>query len=120
MPAGRGEKRKNAPFMDKIPFIISTILSNVYVDVIQKVYLFGSYANGNPDDSSDIDLFMIVDDDANRLEIYASTKKRLRDNGIIPCDLIVSREKEFNRGLAISPRGIENTVKSSGKILYER
>ena len=48
--------------MDKLPHVIPDILEKIVAGYApQKVILFGSYAYGEPDEDSDIDLLIIKD-----------------------------------------------------------
>ena len=55
-----------APFSDKLDTIKDIVLNSVDEDVIKKVYLFGSYAYGEPNEDSDIDLCVVIGDEYNR------------------------------------------------------
>ena len=105
-----------APFSGKIDLIKSLILDSVNNDIIKKVYLFGSYAYGTPNEDSDIDLCVVIDDDHVRSEIYMDIAMKLSDNKISPFDLLVYNEKYFVG--AESGRGIENTILNKGVLLY--
>ncbi len=86
-----------------------------------KVYLFGSFAKGNQTENSDYDFYVIVSDDVkNTFEItgdayYAIEKNRNLKRSV---DLIVSRNKTYNKNLKI-PLTIEHSIKESGVLLYE-
>jgi len=108
---------KNAPFSDKIDFIKSLILDSVNQEVIKKVYLFGSYAYGEPSEDSDIDLCVVIGNEYKRSDIYLNIALNLYENKIIPCDLLVYNEKYFVG--AESGKGIENTIMNRGLLLYE-
>jgi len=49
-----------ARFDDKIPYIRQLVLESIDNTIINKIYLFGSYAYGNPNEDSDIDLCVVV------------------------------------------------------------
>jgi len=51
----RLENYKDLPFIEKLPFVIDFILDNKFKEYIQKIYLYGSYAYGEPNKYSDID-----------------------------------------------------------------
>lgn len=62
----------------------------------QKIILFGSYANGNPTEESDIDLYIVTNDDyvpqnwKEKSQVYLKFSQKLRDlQKEIPIDLIV-------------------------------
>ena len=107
---------KDAPFSNKIDFIKSLILDSVNQEVIKKVYLFGSYAYGEPSEDSDIDLCVVIGNEYKRADIYLDIALNLYENKIIPCDLLVYNEKYFVG--AESGRGIENTIINRGMLLY--
>jgi hypothetical protein len=63
-PQAAGGKHSNAEVskMDKVPHIIPDILEKIVAGYApRKVILFGSYAYGEPDEDSDIDLLIIKD-----------------------------------------------------------
>jgi len=57
-------------FANKISSIRRLILESIDNEIINKIYLFGSYAYGNPNEDSDIDLCVVVNDDTNKLDTY--------------------------------------------------
>jgi len=59
---------------EKISEIINKIIFNYSPE---KIILFGSYANGNPDEHSDLDLFVIKDTDIPRPQRTAQVRKIL-------------------------------------------
>ncbi|MDR2972227.1 MAG: nucleotidyltransferase domain-containing protein [Bacteroidales bacterium] len=105
-----------AKFENKIPFIRSLILDSVDKADIQKIYLFGSYANGKPKETSDIDICVVIKDTADRPKTYLKIAMNLTDNAISPCDLVVCRESDFYG--SNNPNGIEHTIMEEGRILY--
>ncbi|GBU28258.1 hypothetical protein R84B8_01816 [Treponema sp. R8-4-B8] len=104
------------PFSDKIDFIKSIILDSVNGEVIKKVYLFGSYAYGEPDEDSDIDLCVVIGNEYKKSDVYFDIAMNLSNNGIRPCDLLVYNEKYFVG--SESGRGIENIIMNKGVLLY--
>jgi predicted nucleotidyltransferase len=109
-------KKNDALFYDKIDFIKSLILDSVNYEVIKKVYLFGSYAYGEPSEDSDIDLCVVIGNEYKKSDIYFDIAMNLSNNDIRPCDLLVYNEKYFVG--AESGRGIENTIMNKGLLLY--
>jgi len=108
---------KDAPFFDKIDFIKTLILESVSKEVIKKVYLFGSYAYGEPNEDSDIDLCVVIGNEYRRSDIYLDIAMNLYENKIIPCDLLVYNEKYFVG--SESGRSIEDVIMGNGVLLYE-
>ncbi len=90
---------------------------------IVKIILFGSYAKGNPNSNSDIDLIVVLDSDTipgnfkERTENYLRISRSLRDlKKEYPIDLIVYTKPEFNK--FISMKSIfSKRIMSEGKNL---
>ncbi len=100
---------------DKISEIVEKIASGYNPD---KIILFGSYAIGNPDENSDLDLFVIKKSDKPRPQRIVKVRKMLYGS-MIPIDLIVytPEEIEANKDNKYS---FVYEVLNTGKILYER
>jgi predicted nucleotidyltransferase len=82
------------------------------------IYLFGSYAYGNPTKESDIDVYIITPDNINNFsELYTKIIVDLSYKKIFFIDLLLSTESTFNS------RKIKNifekTIFQKGKIIYE-
>lgn len=84
----------------------------------EKIILFGSYAYGNPNENSDLDLFIIKNSDLSRPERAVQARKMIF-GAMIPIDLIVFTPKEINEAKN-NQFSFVNKVLSSGKTLYER
>ena len=110
----------NLPFIEKLPFILDLMLDNEFKENIQKIYLFGSYAYGEPNEDSDIDFCVIIDDSisAYRNEVYFKIEKKLWGKHIVPNDLIVYNAGTFDKFR--NSRGIERVVVKYGELIYER
>jgi predicted nucleotidyltransferase len=82
------------------------------------IYLFGSYAWGNPTEDSDLDLLVIVnesDDKTYRRAVKGFTSLRgLR----VPKDLIVSTKNEFE-AFSSDKLSIFYKIREEGRKLYE-
>jgi predicted nucleotidyltransferase len=102
-------------FADRIYSIKESILKFVPV---QYIYLFGSYAYGNPTEKSDIDIYLITPDTIkNSSQLYANIIGDLGDKRIYFRDLLLSTESVFNKR---KTRNIlEETVFQKGKVIYE-
>ena len=82
------------------------------------IYLFGSYAYGNPTEESDIDIYIVTPDGIDNLtELYAKIVVDLSDKKIYVIDLFLNNETIFDK------RKVENifekTVYQKGTLLYE-
>ena len=99
----------------KIDEIANKIARNYNPD---KIILFGSYANGEPNDSSDIDLLIIKKSSKPRYKRGNEVWKHLY-GAMVPIDLIVYTPEEINKEKD-NKYSFIYTVLKSGQILYER
>jgi len=113
------EKYKNKPFPDfssVIPMIPHMIFEKIDKDTIEKIYLFGSYAYGEPNENSDVDVCVIIKNEINRPEMQLKIKTILHDNKIVPSDILVYNSNIFYDALKL--KNIERVIANKGKILY--
>jgi len=104
-----------ADFVEKIDSIKDSILKIVPAKYI---YLFGSYAYGNPTEKSDIDIYLVTPDNiANMMEIYTKIMVDLSLKKIFFVDLLLNRESVFNTRK--TENILEETICQKGKIIYE-
>jgi predicted nucleotidyltransferase len=101
-----------------LPELTSIILNSTDKSVIQKIYLFGSYAYGKPTKDSDLDICVVLDNVENQLDININISKALSYKEILNFDLLVYKEEQFYN--SNNYKSIENTIINKGKILYER
>ncbi|MDR1176768.1 MAG: nucleotidyltransferase domain-containing protein [Treponema sp.] len=81
------------------------------------IYLFGSYAYGNPTDKSDIDIYIIIPDNIDNItEIYSKIVVDLGDKKIFFIDLLLGKESIFNERK--EENIFEKTIYQKGKIIY--
>jgi len=86
----------------------------------QRVILFGSYAYGEPDENSDIDLLIVKDTDKRPIERWMEVKRLLRDRSrTMSVSPLVYTPKELEERLAIKDFFIQEVVEK-GKVLYGR
>jgi predicted nucleotidyltransferase len=103
-------------FEDRISNIKESVLKYVPAKYI---YLFGSYAYGNPTKDSDIDIYVVTPDDADsHSQLYAKIIGDLGNKKIYFIDLLFSRESIFN--VRKQENIFEKTIYQKGKILYEQ
>ena len=100
---------------NKINDIVNRIVGRFNPD---KIILFGSYATGNPNNDSDIDLLVIKDTDLPRHRRSFDIQKFLIGS-MIPMDILVYTQKEFDQEKQEKYSFISSAIKTS-KILYER
>jgi predicted nucleotidyltransferase len=102
-------------FTDRINSIKASILKFVPA---KSIYLFGSYAYGNPTEKSDIDIYVVTPDNINNhTELYGKIIGDLSEKDIFFIDLLFARESVFNTRK--SENILEETIYQKGKILYE-
>ena len=100
---------------DRISIIKDSILKNVPAKYI---YLYGSYAYGNPTEKSDLDIYLVTPDDiVNTLEIYSKIMVDLSLKKIFFVDLLLNRESVFNKRKMENI--LEETIFQKGKLIYE-
>jgi predicted nucleotidyltransferase len=100
---------------DKISEIVNKIARGYNPE---KIILFGSYALGNPNEDSDLDLFIIKDTDLPRPQRTMHVRKIIYGS-LIPIDLIVYTPKEIDESKG-NIYGFVYEVLTTGKTLYER
>lgn len=83
----------------------------------KKIYIFGSYAWGTPNEDSDLDIMVILDKCDNKILEMRKGLRALRGIGF-PKDLIVEDETEFTNN-SKKNHMIENEILDKGYLLYE-
>jgi len=119
LPFRKSVLESHLPFSNILPKIKNILLESTNINIIQKVYLFGSYAYGEPDSESDLDICIIIDNNEPRNYTYINVARVLcHKYNVSNYDLLVYREKEFYHGQNLE--SIENTIMEKGILLYER
>ena len=109
---------------------INTILDNLVFSLKAsdpyKVILYGSYAKGNPDENSDLDLMVILDNHhvskthKERLDKKLFVKNLILElNRKIAIDLLVYSKEELNL-LKEYGNYLIDDIEKTGKIIYEK
>jgi predicted nucleotidyltransferase len=109
---------------------INTVLNNLILSLKPsdpyKIILFGSYANGNPNEDSDIDLMVILDnnDVSKTYEERLNKKVWIRSlvleiNRKIPLDILVYSKAELKKIKEYGNYFIDE-VERTGKVIYEK
>ena len=100
---------------DKINHIKDAILKYVPAKYI---YLFGSFAYGEPTDDSDIDVYAVVPDEVEFNNfIWADIQTDLFNKDILNVDLFINPESKFNYRKTRSL--FEEVIINKGKLIYE-
>jgi predicted nucleotidyltransferase len=87
---------------------------------VERIYLFGSYAYGEPDADSDFDFFMVLPDagikplDAMRQARFALTTLDRR----APVDILADYKSRFDERSKLNT--LEQKIYREGVLLYER
>ena len=82
----------------------------------EKIILFGSYASGNPDVNSDIDICVVVKEGNG----WTGSKiRRILWGALLPMDIIVYSEKEIDEWKNVK-QALPTIILNEGKVLYEK
>ncbi len=80
----------------------------------QKIFLFGSYAYGNPGVHSDLDLCIITDlGDKRKIDMMRDIRREIRNNFQLPLDILIYEDKEFDQRAAL-PNTLEFKILKQG------
>ena len=106
--------------------VLEDLVSSLKSSDPYKIILFGSYANGNPNENSDIDIMVILDNDhvSKTYEERLNKKIFIRNliieiNRKIPIDILVYSKEELN---LIKNHGnyFIDEIEKTGKVIYEK
>jgi len=100
---------------------IQTIVDRIVKEYSpEEITLFGSYAYGEPDEDSDLDLFIIKKTEDPPLKRRIELRGLLRDDQRrLPLELLVLTPEELKERLRLQDQFIQEIVQR-GKVLYER
>ena len=84
----------------------------------ERIYLFGSYAHGNPTPDSDVDLLVIMDTDAPNNDRSWEVSRLLLPRSF-PVDILVRTPQEMELALKKGDFFIQEIL-SNGTLLYDR
>jgi predicted nucleotidyltransferase len=109
---------------------INTILNNLITSLKPsdpyKIILFGSYANGIPNEHSDVDIMIILDNDHVSKTYEERLNKKIFINNLIleinrkvPIDILVYSKEEFK---IVKNNGnyFIDDIEKTGKVIYEK
>ena len=82
----------------------------------KQIILFGSYARGDADDHSDVDLLVVESAVADRYEEMIRLNRALKGL-VMPVDLLVVSEQEFEQR-SVTPGTVEHAARREGRVLY--
>jgi predicted nucleotidyltransferase len=97
----------------------STVLDNLIVSLKPsdpyKIILFGSYAKGNPNEDSDVDLLIILDNN----HISKTYQERL-DKKVYIRNLVLEINQKMSLDILVYSKGELNLIKNAETILLTR
>ena len=106
--------------------VLNNLINSLKPSDPYKIILFGSYANGTPNEHSDIDIMVILDNDhvSKTFEERLNKKLSIRNlvleiNRKIPLDLLVYSREEFKMVKNYGNYFIDE-IEKSGKVIYEK
>ena len=99
----------------ELDLIKESVLKTVPAEAI---YLFGSYAKGNANENSDLDIYVVIPDSIGKdpLDVTVDIRMDLCKRKSMPMDLIVGKSSVFNRRK--QHLTMENTVLNEGILIY--
>jgi len=94
--------------------IIQAITSNTK---IEDLFLFGSWASGEPKPNSDLDIYLVIpDSDIDICDLNAEIRFALYKKLTLPLDLVISKKSVFERrSKALT---LESTIAKQGVRIY--
>jgi predicted nucleotidyltransferase len=96
------------------------VIKNVIINTVpvEKIYLFGSYAYGTPQEDSDIDIYVVMKDDTPLIPLDAMKMigRAVRGHKKKDIDLLVLKKERFNYRLGAPT--LEREVAEKGVLLY--
>jgi predicted nucleotidyltransferase len=85
-----------------------------------QILLFGSFAYGEPDMSSDIDLCIVIDDlSLSKRDVIKSIRKSITSIATMPVDLLVYSKEEFMMRVIVETT-LEHKIAHEGVVVYEQ
>jgi len=82
---------------------------------VLQIYMFGSYVNGIPNKTSDIDLMVIVENNLDPFKTAYKIRRELTDTDLI-LDVMVNKKSAFDT--AAESSSFQKTIKETGVLLY--
>ena len=86
----------------------------------EKIYLFGSYAYGEPSENSDLDFYVVIPDDADRpIEVVQNIHVNLGSvERMVSIDILAARSSRFTEMSSLPT--MERRIAREGVLLYEQ
>ena len=87
------------------------------IDGVLRIYLFGSFAYGEPTEFSDIDLFIVVRDDIDTLKVAQGISLGLCDRQF-PIDVLVDTASDFQELIEPDRITIQREISERGVLVF--
>jgi len=85
----------------------------------EKIYLFGSYANGTQNEESDYDIYVVIQDGSIRpIEAIQNIYRSMRGTKRKPMDVLAGTSEAFER--RSKQLTLERTIAEEGVVLYAK
>jgi len=99
---------------EELAYVIQAIVSNT---PIEAVFLFGSWAYGEPKADSDLDIYLVIpDNDSDLIELNAEIRYALYKKLSLPLDLLIAKKSVFER--RSKELTLENVIANQGVRIY--
>ena len=87
------------------------------IDGVLRIYLFGSYAYGEPTKNSDIDIFVVIRDDIDAFRIMQRISRGLCDRKLA-LDVVADNDSDFEKLSRPERATLQREVKDKGVLVY--
>jgi len=99
---------------EQLETIIQAITSNTKIEAL---FLFGSWANGEPKPNSDLDIYLVIpDSDIDICDLNAEIRFALYKKLTHPLDLVIAKKSVFERRSKLLT--LESTIAKQGVRIY--
>lgn len=100
---------------------INKIINQISAVVLtSKIYLFGSFAYGTPNDESDLDLCIVINEkNVRKRDLIKTIRKAISKVATMPVDILVYYKDEFDER-AVLESTLEYKIAHEGVSVYEQ
>lgn len=90
------------------------------VALVDRIYLFGSFAYGEPNEDSDLDLCIITENhDIRKRDLIRTIRRSISDVATMPVDILVYKKDDFHRRANLETT-LEYKIKNEGVKVFEQ
>jgi predicted nucleotidyltransferase len=110
--------------LKKIEKVDENLLQEIVKRIVEavnpwKIVLFGSWAYGNPQKHSDVDILVVMDNSIKSRHSIASEVYRALSGLLIPKDIVVTTLNDIEEWKDV-PQAFITTILRKGKVIYEK